>query len=188
MEEAGYSQEQTVRAAWSTMYESDTWLQTAKLLRDQLEPPTSKCRSSRPVLGVARTRSQNGNSTRLTLGWICHWARAGRLPQAPEPRDVRHDSQPRPNRTRTSRRTRDAAQRAISAWETVQNNPAPTDQAQQARNDAYVTMEEANWETMASLPVYHETTPRFWYEGVDIPPFGVAGDYKQKFNQVSIGG
>ena len=48
-------------------------------------------------------------------------------------------------------------------------------------------MEESNWEDMANLPVYHELTGRFWYNSVDIPPFGIAGDYKQKFNEVTLG-
>ena len=48
-------------------------------------------------------------------------------------------------------------------------------------------MEEANWEGVANLPVYYELTSRFWYDPVDIPSFGTAGDYKQKFNDVTLG-
>jgi peptide/nickel transport system substrate-binding protein len=79
-----------------------------------------------------------------------------------------------------------AAQRTIAAWEQVQNNRAPTDEAQAARDEAYLTMEEANWADVANLPVYHEISERFWYDRADVPRFGVGGAYRQKFNGVTL--
>jgi peptide/nickel transport system substrate-binding protein len=81
----------------------------------------------------------------------------------------------------------EVAQRAVEAWETIQNNRAPTDEAEQARNEAAVTMEEANWEAVANLPVYHESEERFSYQWADFPTFGAGGSYKQKHNEVTLG-
>ena len=186
MEEAGYSQNDPFELGF-TIYQSDTWLQTAKLLRDQLASAHIEMTIQQIQFSALLEQVQNGNVEAFTLGWIVPWAAPDAFLKHLNPA-TSDTSAASPESYSNQPTDTETAQRAVSAWETVQNNPAPTDAAQQARNDAYITMEEANWETVASLPVYHETTPRFWYEAVDIPPFGVAGDYKQKFNRVSISG
>ena len=69
----------------------------------------------------------------------------------------------------------DAAQQATDGYQTVRENQAPTDEDQQTRNEAYVRIEEANWEDVGFLPIYHQTAEYFWYDTVSefSPPGGM---------------
>jgi ABC-type transport system substrate-binding protein len=185
MEDAGYgpNNQFTLRM---TIYQSQTWLETARLLRDQLASAHIRMEIQQTQFASLLEQVQSGNVDAFSLGWIVPWAAPDAFVKHLNP--ATSDTSARSPESYTNRPTdTQAAQRAISAWETIQNNTAPTDQAKQARNEAYVTMEESNWTAMANLPVYHEITPRFWYDSVEIPPFGIAGDYKQKFNEVTLG-
>jgi peptide/nickel transport system substrate-binding protein len=184
MEEAGYSQEDKYELEL-TMYQSKTWQETAKRLRDKLASAHIAMTIQQAQFSTLLTRVRNGSVQMFTLGWIVPWAAPDAFVKHLNPRTSSEDVKAQESYNNWST-DGEAAQKAISAWEQVQNNTAPTDSAQQARNEAYVAMEEANWAAVANLPVYHETTSRFWYDSVDIPPFGTAGDYKQKFNEVTI--
>jgi ABC-type transport system substrate-binding protein len=185
MEQAGYGPNNQFTLGM-TIYQSQTWLETARLLRDKLASAHIRMEIQQTQFASLLEQVQSGNVDAFTLGWIVPWAAPDAFVKHINP--ATSDTSATSPESYTNRPTdTQTAQRAISAWKKIQNNTAPTKQAKQARNEAYVTMEEANWETMASLPVYHEITPRFWYNSVDIPPFGIAGDYKQKFNQVTLG-
>ncbi|WP_435077276.1 ABC transporter substrate-binding protein [Halococcus sp. AFM35] len=185
MEDAGYGPNNQFTLGM-TIYQSETWLETARLLRDKLASAHINMEIQQTQFASLLEQVQKGSVDAFTLGWIVPWAAPDAFVKHLNP--ATSDTSARSPESYTNRPTdTQAAQRAISAWKKIQNNTAPTKRAKQARNEAYVTMEEANWETMASLPVYHEVTPRFWYNSVDIPPFGIAGDYKQKFNQVTLG-
>ena len=185
MEDAGYGPNNTFSLGM-TIYQSKTWLETAQLLRDQLASAHIEMQIQQTQFSSLLEQVQKGSVDAFTLGWIVPWAAPDAFVKHLNPA-TSDTSAPSPESYTNRPTDTQSAQRAIDAWETVQNNTAPTKQAKRARNEAYITMEEANWEAMASLPVYHEVTPRFWYDSVDIPPFGIAGDYKQKFNEVTLG-
>ncbi len=69
-----------------------------------------------------------------------------------------------------------ATQQATDAYQTVRENQAPTDTDQQTRNEAYVRIEEANWEDVGFLPIYHRIDEYFWYDSLAefSPPGGMA--------------
>ena len=73
-----------------------------------------------------------------------------------------------------------AWQEAKEAYETVQANLGPTEEAAQARNEAYITIEEANWEDVVLVNAFHGATERFAYDYVDAPKFGAMGTSRQK--------
>jgi peptide/nickel transport system substrate-binding protein len=75
-----------------------------------------------------------------------------------------------------------AWQDAKAAFERVQNNLAPTEEAAQIRNEAYVEIEEANWEDVVLVNAFHGATERFAYDYVDAPKFGAMGTSRQKVN------
>ena len=185
MEKAGYGPNNKFTLGL-TIYQSETWLETARLLRDQLASAHIEMQIQQTPFSSLLEQVQKGSVDAFTLGWIVPWAAPDAFVKHLNPA-TSDTSAPSPESYTNRPTDTENAKRAIDAWKTVQNNTAPTKQAKQARNEAYVTLEEANWETMASLPVYHEVTPRFWHDSVDIPPFGIAGDYKQKFNEVTLG-
>jgi len=73
-----------------------------------------------------------------------------------------------------------AWQDAKAAFERVQSNLRPTDEARQIRDEAYVTIEEANWEDVVLVNAFHGATERFAYDYVDAPKFGAMGTSRQK--------
>ncbi|ELY92575.1 family 5 extracellular solute-binding protein [Natrialba taiwanensis DSM 12281] len=79
----------------------------------------------------------------------------------------------------------DASRKAQEAWEQVEANPEP-EEGQEARNEAYIEMEEAIWDDAIMLPLYHDTREQFAYDHVDIEPFGAMGDYQQRYNSVTL--
>ena len=80
-----------------------------------------------------------------------------------------------------------AWQDAKAAFETVQDNLTPTDEAAQTRAEAYVTIEEANWEDVVLVNAFHGATERFAYDYVDAPKFGAMGTSRQKVTQFDKG-
>lgn len=120
-----------------------------------------------------------------TLGWIVPWGAPDAFVKHLNP--AKSDpTQAAPEAYNYWADDTEVAQRAVEAWQTIQNNRAPTDEAEQARNEAAVTMEEANSEAVANLPVYHESEERFSYQWADFPTFGEGGTYRQKYNEVTL--
>jgi peptide/nickel transport system substrate-binding protein len=61
----------------------------------------------------------------------------------------------------------DAAQQATDAWERYEQHQFPTESDQEARNEAYVDIERANWEDMTMLPLWHPIEELYWYDWVE---------------------
>ncbi len=78
------------------------------------------------------------------------------------------------------------ADKAQAAWERIEANPAPTDEAEQTRTEAYIEIEEAVRDDMIMLPLYHGLTERFWYDYVDVPPTGALGAHHQQHNETAV--
>ncbi len=81
----------------------------------------------------------------------------------------------------------DTAQRARDAWDEINDNMGPSDEEADARGDAYIEIEEANWETIVRIPMYYMTTEHMHYEWVDRPRIGSLRRHYQRLNTVEIG-
>ena len=80
----------------------------------------------------------------------------------------------------------EASQRASQAWDRYQENGIPTEEAQQARNEAYLEIERANWEEVPLIPLWNPTTQTVWYDWVE--NYQANGPLlRTKLNDVSIG-
>ncbi|WP_440008408.1 ABC transporter substrate-binding protein [Halomicrococcus sp. SG-WS-1] len=183
MEEAGYGQNNRYQFTLTT-YQSNTWQSIAKIIRDQLSSAYIDVQLQQAPFATLLQRGRQGNLGAYTLGWIMDWPAPDNFLQLLYP--PRTDTSQSDPLSYINWSDSQAAQQATQAWEKIQNNPAPTDQAQQARNEAYVTMEEANWEDVAFLPVYHRTDEKFGYQWVDMPKFGAAGASRQMYNTTTI--
>ena len=184
MEDAGYGPNNRYQFTFTT-YQSGTWQQIAQILRDQLASAHISMNIEQAPFSTLIKRGLNGNLGAYSLGWVMDWPAPDNFLQLLNPPQT-ITSQPDAISYLNWRNT-PAAKRARQAWTTIQNNPAPTDQAEQARNEAYIAMEEANWEDVALLPVYHQTDERMNYNWVDVPKFGAAGDSRQMYNRTTIG-
>jgi hypothetical protein len=68
----------------------------------------------------------------------------------------------------------------------VQRSSAPTDEDEQDRRRAYREMEEANWEDVAILPLYHYVTESIWYDDVEVPAAGPLDISRQQHTEVRL--
>ena len=185
MEEAGYDQNNRYEFELLAYESSEAWQNVGQLLRDKLASAHIDLTLSVAPFSTLLQQVREGNMEAYTLGWIVPWG-------APDA-FVKHLNAARsdptvdvPEAYNYWSTDSESGQRAVEAWETIQNNRAPTDEAEQARNEAAVEMEEANWEAVANLPVFHESEERFSYQWADFPLFGAGGTYRQKYNEVTL--
>ncbi|MFC4356632.1 ABC transporter substrate-binding protein [Halobium salinum] len=184
MEEAGYSQSDPYELEF-LIYDSKTWMQTAQLLRDQLQSAHVELSITRSPFSAMLSRVENMDMEMYSLAWIVPWAAPDAFVKHlnPAKSGPEADTFEAYNNWPTDTET---AQRAIDAWNRITENRDPSDESENVRAEAAVTMEEANWEAVANLPVYHEIEERFSYQNVEIPPYGSGGAYKQKLNDATM--
>ena len=184
MEEAGYDSNNKAQFTFTVYESSDTWADLGKLLRDKLSSAHIEMSVEKAPFSTLLQRGREGNLEAYSLGWIMDWPAPDNFLQLLNPPQT-DTSQAAPV-SYVNWSDTDAAQRAEEAWQQVESNTAPTDEAEQARQEAYVEIEEANWEDVGFLPIYHSLGERFWYENVDIEPFGGGGPSRQMYNSVSL--
>jgi len=183
MEDAGYSQDNKYTVQW-TQYTSDTWLGMAKILRDQLASAHIDMKIQQADFATLTKRGRDGNLEAYTLGWIADFPSPDNFEQLLNPPDTDTSKAGPSSYINWKPSNGDAAQKATDAWKKVQNNIGPGEQAQKARNEAYVQMEQANWEDVGLLNVFHSIEEAFWYDTIDYSPYGGMGINQQKFNHV----
>ncbi|NEU58191.1 ABC transporter substrate-binding protein [Halorussus sp. MSC15.2] len=184
MEDAGYGPNNQYEFTFTIYSGSDTWNQTAQLLRDQLASAHISMNIESAPFSTLLQRGREGNLQAYSLGWVMDWPAPDNFLQLLNPPQT--DTSKDAPISYVNWSGTQAAKQATQAYQKVQNNTAPTDEAEQARNEAYIQIEEANWEDVVFLPVYHETDERFWYQNVDISKFGAAGPSRQMYNTTSI--
>ncbi|GAA0473564.1 ABC transporter substrate-binding protein [Halococcus dombrowskii] len=185
MKDAGYGPNNRFTVQW-TQYQDDSWLSLAKLFRDQLSSAFIDMQIQQTPFATLTERGRSGKLEVYTLGWIADWPAPDNFLQLLNPPQTDTSSDAPLSYINWTPENGDAAKQASKAYKTVSNNQAPTKQAQQARNKAYVNIEEANWEDVGFLPLYHSLGERFAYNWVDIPPYGGMGDSRQMYNDVKI--
>ncbi|UPV98862.1 ABC transporter substrate-binding protein [Halorussus gelatinilyticus] len=184
MKEAGYGPNNRYSFTFTVYQRSNTWPQVGQLLRDKLSSAYIDMNIETAPFSTLLQRGREGNLQAYSLGWVMDWPAPDNFLQLLNP-PLTDTSQSAPISYVNWSGT-EASQRARQAWTTVQNNPAPTDKAERLRNQAYIEMEEANWQDCVFLNVYHETDQRFWYDYAQIPKFGAAGTSRQMFNGVTL--
>lgn len=180
MEDAGYGEDDRYELTINA-YNSGAFQELAGSLRDKLSAAYIDVTVEPTDFSTIIERGNNGNLQCYTLGWIADWPAADNFLQlmAPDLTDV--DTQGSAATTYTDWDDADtqASEDAQAAWERIQNNQAPTEEAQEIRDEAYVEMEQANWEDVILLNVVHASDDRFWYPNTNITPFGSMGPSRQ---------
>ena len=177
MEEAGYSDSNTASITL-TVYNDrnpDAYAQIAELLRTKLASVHIELSVEQAPFGTIIDQATNGSLDMFSLGNGLEY---------PAPADVLQYAYPSSGNFSQWEGT-EAAQRALDAWNRVQDNLGPSEEAQQARNEAYVEMEEAAWEDVPVLLNYHPRGQRYWYDDVDVP-VRPSGFHALKYDDVSL--
>jgi len=184
MEDAGYSQDNKYEFTM-TSYQSDTWAEETKLMRDKLASCHIKMNYEQVPFATLTERGRKGNLEGYTLGWGADYPGADNFLQLMAPQYSQTGTEDAVSYTNWS--GTDAAEQARESWNTITNNYGLTDEEAQARADAYVKMEKANWEDAVFVNCFHLNAEHFAYDWVDKPRIGPMGTADSKYNQVKIG-
>jgi len=183
MEQAGYGPNNKYDLEFTLYKGSTVWQQTAQMLRDQLTPAHINITITVAPFSTMLKRGRNNKLQVYSLGWGMDW---------PTPDDFLQLIYPPNTSTKksgplsyTNWKGTDAAKKATTAWKKVQSNLGTSDAAQQARNEAYKTMEQANWEDVVLLNFYNPIRQWFSYDWVNYPTFGGAGFTSMKQNHTT---
>lgn len=187
MEEAGYGPNNRYSLDW-LQYTSKTWKEMANTIRSRLEAAYIDMSITEADFGSLLKKTANGEHEANTLGWIADYPGSRNFLQLIDPPNTMYGTEgASPNGARLFW-TEDAKadpkvrQFMVEQFDRIQNNPEPTEQAQQIVNDAAVKMEEGMWASCCMIPVYHRLDEVFWYDNVDYRPYGPMGGSRQKSN------
>src|SRR5699024_7119602 len=148
MADAGYGPDKRYTVTW-TQFQDAAWLSLAKLLRDQLSSAYIDMKIQQAPFSTLLEREHSGKVEVYTLDWIADWPAPDNLLQLLNPPQTDTSKPASLTGTNWSSKTGDAAKQAKQAYQRVLDNQAPTKKAKQTRNQAYIEIEEANWEDVS---------------------------------------
>lgn len=183
MEEAGYGSDNVYEMRLDG-WETDAAELFGNLLRDQLTAAHIDLEVQISPASSYWERASNGNFDVYLSGWGMTASDPGGLLTVmyPPNTDINGD-------TAVEYATwldTPASEEAAEAWETVKANAQPNEEDKAVRSDAFIRMEEANWEDVAFLPLIHNKVEQFSYDWVDLPLLGPVGEAFYRFNHVSL--
>ncbi|WP_207586510.1 ABC transporter substrate-binding protein [Halomontanus rarus] len=189
LEEAGYTQDDPFELTLTT-YESDVFQEAGRILRDKLSGIGIELQLEEAPFSTLLERGTNGELAFYSLGWTWSWPEAdygffGFEPENTVTGEPMQSGETNGYYLDWPESDSDAVEKAQNAWDQVEANPEP-EEGLEARNEAYVQIEEAIWEDAIMMPLYHNLEERFHYEHVDIEPFGGMGGYQVVYNDVSL--
>ncbi|WP_440006850.1 ABC transporter substrate-binding protein [Halomicrococcus sp. SG-WS-1] len=183
-EETEYGKGNPFKFTFTVYQSSSTWPKVGKLIRDKLQSAHIEMNVEKAPFSTLLQRGRKGNLEAYSLGWIMDWPAPDNFLQLLYP-PLTDTSKSSPI-SYTNWSGTEASKQATDAWDKIQNNTAPTDAATKKRNEAYVAMEEANWDDVVFLNMYHDLSERFTYEHVDAPKYGGADYSRQMYNKVQL--
>lgn len=186
MENAGYSQNNTFNLELS-IYQSGTYSQLAKLFQSQLRQAHVNVSISQVPFATMLERGRSGQLQAYTLGWVADWPKPDNFLQLLYPPNTLTSEEAPLIYVNWKAENGSAYKQAKQAYETVQNNSAPTKQARQTRQKAYMKHEQANWEDMALLPLWNDYSDMFSYNWAEIPKYGGMDISRVKYNDAKVG-
>jgi peptide/nickel transport system substrate-binding protein len=182
MEDAGYGPNNKFSLNF-THYESQTWSEIAQILSQKLGAAHINMSIEQAKFATLLDRGKKGNLEAYTLGWIADWPEPDNFLQLIYPPNTYTGKTGVLTYTNWGRdEETEASQKARDAWKTIKQNPQPTSEAREARNQAYLEMEEANWEDVVLVNAFHSSTERFMYDHMNAPKFGAMGPSRQMYN------
>lgn len=169
MEDAGYGPNNRYKLKF-THYESKAYSEFAKNQQNKLKPAYIDIEINQAKFQTLLNQAQQAKVDMYSMGWVADWPAADsfvKLLNPPEnvsgnPESYMYLDWGRKKQTKSSKQSK-------QAFKTVKNNLSPTDAAQKKRDNAYVKMEEANWEDVIILPTHHRSSELFSYQDTHIP-------------------
>jgi len=182
MEDAGYGPDNRYEVTLEHPSDSQAseWGEIASVLRDQAESAYIDLSVSEAPSTTLTNQAIEGNIEIFATWNELEWAEADATLQFAYPNPFTWTQWGQGDEMS------EAAETAAEAWERYEDHRLPSDDDRAVREEAYQTIEQANWEDMTQLPLYHPIYERYAYEWVEnLNMFG--SQHSQKFNQVSLG-
>jgi ABC-type transport system substrate-binding protein len=193
MEEAGYGPDNRATLQMTT-YQGSTMEKIGNLMRDKLEAAYINVDYEQAPFSTLLNRVDNADVECYSLGWIADYPAPDNFlkllvpefSQSPDPQSLSgFDWGAKEGEEGDS--WSDAARRAQEAWDTkFSENPLPTGEDKEKRNEAYLTIEEANWEDVVLVPIFHGFGHYYTYEWNNEPKYGAMGNSRATHNNVVI--
>jgi len=163
MQEAGYGEDNRYEVTFTAYSDSDAsfWGDVAARTRDKLASAYVDVEIERAPATTVTNRAIEGSFEMFGTFNELEWVEADSTLRFVYPNPFTW------TRWGQGEEVSDPAQEAADAWSRYQNNRAPTEDAQQVRNDVYVTLEEANWQDITELPLVHPIATRYSYDSVE---------------------
>jgi peptide/nickel transport system substrate-binding protein len=187
MEDAGYSSSNTYQlnfdmySSLASAYGQDMYT----LLRDKLQQAHIDLQLRTADWSTFLQRGRNGNFEMFTLGWLADYPGGDNfIALMNPPNTITPDGSAYSN---WGTQDTEAVQQAEEAWTKVTENYGLSDEAAEARDEAYLTIERANWEDAVLLPTHHGITQSFSYEWKNSPRFGAMGASRSMATETKIG-
>lgn len=130
------------------------------------------------------SRTPKGEMEAFFLGWVADWPGAENILQLVNPPYTQNENPHSVSSFNWGETS--AASEAAAAFQTILDNQGPKPGDESNREQAYVRMEETNWEDVPMIPLMHGIQWRFWYDWVDVPTFGAMGPKNQKYTDVKL--
>ncbi|WP_121820965.1 ABC transporter substrate-binding protein [Halostella salina] len=185
MEENGYSEDDPYEVTFTRYAGSQFFTDVANILRDQLASAGVQLNLEEAQFSTLTERGRNGDLDMYTLGWGADYPAPDNFLKLLNPPNTDTSQSAPLSYLNWDADESEAAQQAAEAWQKFKENPAP-EAGQEARNEAYVTMEEANWEDVMFLNIFHPIVEKYSYDWVDKPRVGAMGGSSQKESRVRI--
>ncbi|NHN60663.1 MULTISPECIES: ABC transporter substrate-binding protein [Halorussus] len=185
MKEAGYGKNNKLDITLTT-YDANVYIEISNLLRDKLASAYMNISVEPVQFPTLVNRGRNGKLEAYTLGWLMDYPAPDNFLKLLYP--PKTDTSKKGMASYVNWSGTEAAEKATQAWEKIQANTKPTEAAQKARNEAYLAMEEANWEDAVMIPLDHPYEDRMSYDWVDVPMFGGGGRSRQMLNTAKFTG
>lgn len=167
-----------------TVTPSNTWNSILNILRDKLRSAHIQMKIKSTTASTLFEQVYSGNTEAYRLSWFADWPSASNFLKILYPPST--DTSSDENLTGFNWLDSNPANRAASAWESIQSNPRP-EADKQARNKASVSMLEAVWDGVPVIPITHSISTFMEYPWVHKPRIGAMGLERQKHNLVEIG-
>ena len=155
------------------------------LLRDKLAQAHINLQLRTADWSTFLQRGRQGNFGMYTLGWIADYPGGDNFISLMNPPNTMTPDGA--SYTNWGALDTEAVATAKEAWKKIENNMGLSEEAAQARQEAYLTIEHANWEDAVLLPTQHGIVQDYDYQWVDKPRFGAMGPSRGMENDFKIG-
>jgi peptide/nickel transport system substrate-binding protein len=168
MEDAGYSEDNMYET--TIQHPSDRqaseWTAIAGLLQDQAQAAHIDISIEEAPSSTLTNRAFEGDITIYFVWNALNWLEADAMLRFAYPNQYAW-SQWGAEADFEYEQLSDAAQQATDAWDSYEQHQTPSEADQEARNEAYLDIERANWEDMTMLPLWHPIEEMYWYDWVE---------------------